>query len=126
MYFSISYTSADLYKVVDLAKFYKFLTKGQASSGWVAGTNIASPLLYWSCSMCLQFSLNMSLPPPTIFVISKSFVSSRLFIIADWAFWVSTLFASARTLSLITSLLSSVLVNPLTSVSACHCHLTHV
>ena len=47
MYFFISYTSADLSKVVDLATLCTFLTIGLASpSGYIAGTTIAAALLH--------------------------------------------------------------------------------
>ena len=110
MYLPTSYTAADLSKVVDFPKLCTFPTMGWALSGWMAGTAIDTTLLYRHFGICLKFSPSLSLSLSHCLYLIKVFVSFRLPIIADWAFWASTHFAHARTCSLIISLLSSVLM----------------
>ena len=74
----------------------------------MVGTTITAALLQRSYGMCLHFFSIFS-----VFILSKTFVSFLLFIVVRWAFCASTLFAHARTCSIVTSLLSSVLVSSL-------------
>ena len=110
---SNSYASADLSKVVDLATLCTctFLTIGWTSSGWMAGTTVTTTLLQRHFGICLQFSLNLCVCPSHCLDLIKGFFSFKLFIIVDWGFWASTLLVHARTCSLVTSLISSVLLS---------------
>ena len=119
---STSYISVVLSKVVDLAILCTSLTIGWALSGWKAGITITATLLRYF-GMCLQFSLNLSLPH-SYFILSKSFVLFKLFIIVDWAF-LPPLFLPMLGLDNLPHLyiLQFGLV-PLLFLPACCCHLT--
>ena len=110
---SISSTSADLSKVVDLATLYTILPIGKALSGWMAGNAITVTLLFRHFGMFCNFPRLCLCSPFIVFILSNSFVPQRLVVIADLALWASTFLAQTNTCSLFTAVLPLTLVSSL-------------
>ena len=60
---SVSPTSADISKVIDLAALDTLLPISQALSGWMVGTIVTATLLCGHFGMCLWLSHIVSLSP---------------------------------------------------------------
>ena len=74
---SISPTSTNLSKVVDLAALCTLLLIGQPLPGWMTGTTITGTMLLSHFGTCLWFSQIMSLSPFIVYILSNFFVSMK-------------------------------------------------
>ena len=110
LYFSCFCIS--LWNDCSLAAVYTLLPIGKALFWWMAGTAITA-LLCGNFGMCLCISSIVSGSPFHYLYLIKLFGLVKLSLIADCAFWASTLFTQPNTCLLIISALSTTLVSSL-------------
>ena len=110
---SISPTSPDLSKIVDLATLCTLPPIGQALSWWMSGTSITTTLLCRHFDTCLQFSQIVSLSPCYCLYLFKLFYFVLTGYNCGLGSLASTLLSQRNRCSLVTAVYSSALVNSL-------------
>ena len=113
-FFCFSPTSADLFVVIDLPIYCALLPLGLTSSGWVAGTTVAT-FCFTDILVCAHSCTSVCLFTFPLFFIIHVF-SCNLLTMADCDFCAPTLLAHAKICSIVIFSFSSVVSNFIISI----------